>query len=468
MKKFIMFFLVFIFSISCNLYSQNNSKLILDFTIVDYNYFNFSSKTVSNSSYPNFDVKWYDYIKSFSNPSMQQSISVSTSFYNTLNFTMSKLRFNIFNNQLLNSLLETSVWTGVIVFSTYMPLSDAWLHEEFHRAVLTKNFTNSYNQVNDFPFFRELISVNKVKDEDLIRFKKDNPPDFVRLHSAGIEGEYVMIDNLNARIFFYNQQLPYFAFNITWTLNSVYYVWICHTNEAESITQDVNFQDGTNLEIRDFTGLDFTAWAYDLHRPFEEYDNRGIHQSGVGIDRYIKPSDLTTEELKYLKQQGYLQFLNFLNPMLIGINRIPINIKGEKYFYNIFAHHLLNSFGYEISLNSFFQTHKLNVISGLHIYRNKKLSLPGVNFEIIDYNLKIKNFKLKTSIKSAVWLQPKNLLFTDVKANFGGLISIKTKIGLKKIFPFIEFSYKTKGWVAGEDFQEEHFSIRSGLSWYLF
>jgi len=468
MKKIIKFFLVFLFSISCNLYAQNNEKLILDFTVLDYNYLDFSSKTVSNSVYPNFNVEWYDYLKSFANPSMQQSISISSSYYNVLNFAMSKFKIKFLKNQLLNNLLESTVLTSVILFSTYMPLSDAWLHEEFHRAVLTKNYTKSYNQVNDFPFFSELISVNKVTDEDLIRFKKNNPQDFVRLHSAGIEGEYVMVDNLNARNFFYNQQQAYFAYNLLWTFNSAYYVWICHTKEAENITTEVNIQDGTNVEIRDFTGLDFLAWTYDLHRPYEDYTVRGIHQSGIGLDRYIKPSDLTSEELNYLELQGYLQFLNFLNPMLIGIYRLPINIKGNKYFYNVFVHHLLNSFGYDISLNTYFQSTKLNIISGLHLYQNQNLILPGVNFEVIDYDIKIKNYKLRTSLKSAIWLQPENLMFTDVKSNFGGLISFKTKFGKKKFFPFIELSYKTKGWVAGEDFQEEHFSFRSGLSWYLY
>jgi len=78
-------------------------------------------------------------------------------------------------------------------------------------------------------------------------------------------------------------------------------------------TDNIMNNEGTNILIRDFVGMDFTSWVYDLFRPNEPYTNRGIHPSGVGIKRYIKTSDLTKEEQSYLKLQGFLSLFNFIS-----------------------------------------------------------------------------------------------------------------------------------------------------------
>jgi len=343
-------FVLFIF-LGFNSFAQDFQKIILNFPVFDYSYSVYAAKTVSNSAYPAFDVKPVDFFKAYVNPSMSQSLESSASFYNAMNFGLSELKINWFNNVFLNYFTESLIFSGALFVAEYIPLGDAWLHEEFHRAVLTKNYVNSYNQVNDFPLFAELVSVNNVTDENLIRFKASNQTDFVRLHAAGIEGENLLIRELQKRTFFNNQQYPYFSFELLWTANSFYYVWICHTEEAEIITNDVNAQDADNFKIRDFTGLDFTAWVYDLFKPQAAYAQRGVHPSGIGIDRYVKPSDLTSDELNYLKKQGYLQLLNFASPMLLSINHIPITIKGVQMDMNFAFRHYLTSFGNDISFD---------------------------------------------------------------------------------------------------------------------
>ncbi len=463
MKKFV-FLVIWLLNVY-TLFAQINSKLVLDFDLFDYKYSYNSAKTYSNST---STLKMYDFLKAYNSPSMHQSISWSAAFYNSLNFGLSKLKINWFNNEFVNYLTETTIFVTAELLSTYIPLGDAWLHEEFHRAVLTNNFTRSYNQVNDISLFSELISVNNVTDEDLIRFKSQNPVDFVRLHSAGIEGEYMLAYKLNSYNFFYNQSLPYFAYTLMWAINSFYYVWFCHTENAEITTNEINIEDGLNIKIRDFTGLDFTAWVYDLYDPFEPYQDRGIHQSGVGIDRYIKPSDLTDEQLKYLKNQGFLQFVNFVSPMLFGINRIPIEKNQNTYYINFAFRHLLNSFGNDISFHFFYQKDKINLISTLHLYQNQRMKLPGIELELIDYDFNLNKFKIRSSFQTNVWAQPANLLFSDKTISLGGAFNMNLKFGKEKFFPYIEFLAKTKGWLAGNEFQDDNFSIRFGMSWYLF
>ena len=461
MKTFLSIVLLLI---SFNLFSQINSKFIIDVSLIDLKYSTLSAKTYSNS-YPN--LKWHDYLKGYNSPSMQQSLSASATFHNGLNYAFSLLDINFFKNDYLNYLTETSILVTIELLSTYIPLGDAWLHEEFHRSILTKNLVSSYNEVNDFPFFKELISVNRVADEDLIRFKQSNPQDFIRLHAAGIEGEYLLTHKLQSYNFFYNQQLPYFTYTLMWTINSFYYVWYCHTEDAEIVTKQVNTEDGTNIKIRDFTGLDFLAWTYDLHNPYENYEARGQHPSGNGIDRYIVPSDLSQNQLKYLKKQGYLQMINFLSPMLIGINKIPVKFKDEQAYFNFASRHLLTSFGDNISFYLFFKQKNLNLISALHLYQNQRLNLPGLEFEIIDYDISINKFTLRSSAKTLLWFQPENLLFADNSSKLGGLLSLKLKIGKNKFFPFFEIVGKTHGWAAGYEFQTNNISFITGVSWYL-
>lgn len=463
MKNFLTFSVLLL---SLNLAGQSDSKLVIDIQFADYNYLKHSAKTYS-SSYLTPNPAFLDYIKAYNSPSMQQSLAISASFHNGINYAFSRLDINWFNNEMWNYFMESTFILTAEILSTYIPLGDAWLHEEFHRAVLTNNFVKSYDQVNDIPLFSELISVNNVVDEHLINFKKNNPQDFVRLHSAGIEGEYMLTHKLQSYNLFYDQKLPYYTYTLIWTINSFYYVWFCHTENAEQTTNELNITEGSDIPIRDFTGLDFLAWTYDLYAPFEDYESRGTHASGVGIDRYIKPSDLTDEQLKFLKKEGFLQLINFGSPMLLGINRILFNTEKNSYF-NFATRHLLTSFGHDISAYFFYKQNKLNLILGLHIYQNQNKTMPGIELEVVDYDFKLNNITFRPSIKSLIWFQPENLLFADTKSDLGGLVDLKIKGGKGKIFPYVSLTAKTKGWVAGYENQTKKITFRAGLSLYLF
>src|SRR6185436_9321120 len=105
--------------------------------------------------------------------------------------------------------------------------------------------------------------------------------------------------------------------------------------------------DDADIRVRDFTGHDILAWAYDLHRPNEPYAARGIHPSGVGIDRYRKPSDLRPEEMQYLRRQGKLQVLNFFDPAFIRGSGFTMNnpLNGRPMKVVVRPGHILTPFG---------------------------------------------------------------------------------------------------------------------------
>ena len=102
-------------------------------------------------------------------------------------------------------------------------------------------------------------------------------------------------------------------------LNSLTYVVSGNSTEVDELTDEFNQKEGRDIKARDFTGHDFTAWVYDLYRPREAHQEHGIHPSGVGLDRYIKFSDLTSDERTFLRRQARLQWLNLLDPHLIGL-----------------------------------------------------------------------------------------------------------------------------------------------------
>jgi hypothetical protein len=177
--------------------------------------------------------------------------------------------------------------------------------------------------MNLFPIGADLVSVNKIRDEDLIHFKDESPADFVRIHKAGIESQYLLTSRLQRNNFFYNQN--YFnewSYLITILNAHINVISSASPEDVDASTAQMNKVE-SDIASRDFTGFDMTAWVYDLFRPNEPYQARGDHPSGTGIDRYRTTEGLTEDELNYLKRQGWWQIFNYLSSMMIGFRSLP-------------------------------------------------------------------------------------------------------------------------------------------------
>jgi hypothetical protein len=316
--------------------------------------------------------------------------------------------------------------------------------------------------MNNFPLGAELVNVSHVTDDDLIRFKLESPSDFIRSHVAGIEGEYLLIDKLQRNNFFYNQNLPHELIYLFSTLNSIAYVQTSSRPEvADKMTDTSNLKENT-ISIRDYTGLDFLAWTYDLFRPNEPYSERGIHPSGIGLNRYIKTTDITYEELSYLKKQGKLQWLNTISPMLFGFKSIRLTQNGL--YGNFSVHHYLTSFGNDISLNIFLRNNSNNFAFAYHSYQNYRKSFPAVEAQLIDIEKSFFSHFISISPRLLVGLQPSNQEFKTGNSTFLGLVECKVELKSKSfIHPFIEFSAKSNGWVVGNEYLNRNISCRLGV-----
>jgi hypothetical protein len=434
---------------------QDISPIILDYNFVD---FPFSHKSMDLSGLSGL----------ISNPSMSQSLNITAS----LNSLKREGLFRLMNNNpATKRYYRFSVMMADMLTYFPIPLSPGWEHEEFHRAVLAKHGGNSYNEMNNFPVTKSLISVLRVKDEDLIRLKHESPQDMVRMSVAGIEGEYLLGNTINKQAFYYNTKSISFTPFLS-ALNSAFYVIICSTKDADEMTDEANSKEGSNVAKRDLVGMDFLSYTYDLFRPNEPYQNRGIHPSGVGVNRYIKRSQLTDNELSYLRKQGVLQLINFLNPMLFFKNSFTLQEKenGDDTRANLYFNHWLSPFGYDISATGLLHYNRHNYAFSLHNYANKYKWFPGI--EVETYNYLIGEGKLKHAIpvssRAMLWLQPKNQLFFAKSGSLGGFIETKVYYPANKHFqPYISVSAKTNGWVQGNVYLERNVSCEFGLRAYL-
>lgn len=386
-------------------------------------------------------------------PSMRQSLMLSKDAYHLLDVVGRRLR-------------SKGTWgltaaAGLELVAYYLPLGDAWLHEEYHRAVLSRRDIGSFNDVYKFRIFASTIAVSRVRDEDLIRLKSEHPAEQVRLSSAGIEGEHDLLLELEKDSFFFDAPtgVTFRAWLIK--LNSSLYIVYSGTSEGDALTDQINAEDGADVRRRDFTGLDFTAWVYDLHRPAEPYQARGVHPSGVGIDRYRKPSHLTPEERDYLRLQGWLTFLNFLDPHLVGMRGFG---RPDGTTWTALLRHELAPFGYAIDATAFVRRGRIRLAATARAYVNAEGASPGVDLQLLRFPFRLAGRTFALTPRLALWLQPKDQLFRSAASKAGGLVGLRVAVGAHRVQPYLEVEAKTAGWVAGNPYLDRNLSVRLGLT----
>ena len=447
------FLLLFSFSLA---YAQKSdtvyqSKLKLDLQLFDFPYQVEATKTVGKG-----------FFSAYANPSMSQSLNLTASIYSGVHYGLQVAFEGKFRKRKWEKILQITTIAAADFLLLYAPGGDGWLHEEYHRAVLTRFHANSFNGMNLFPIGKSVISVSRVKDEDLERFKSSTPADFVRMSAAGIEGQYMLIDQLQRNNFFHKQELWNEFQYLFGTINSIFYVNMCsNPKKADKTLDEMNTKE-IDISSRDFTGLDMISWTYDLFHPNEPYNARGIHVTGLGIDRYRKTTHLEPHELKYLKQQKYWHYINLLSPMLFTFRSISLK---NGYSGNFAFRHLLTSFGTDISLNIFLKKSNYNFVFVYHNYQNYKQIFPAVEAELIDFPLSYKKFNVFLSPRIVAGVQPKNQEFMTSKVDFLGLIGCRADFKVyKNFFSYLEVVAKTKGWVAGNVYLDDNISFKMGLS----
>ncbi len=390
----------------------------------------------------------------FDSPSMRQSLMASVAFTQWTDQSLVWLWSGAESGFLRNLLTYTSL--GLFAWaSDYLPLGDAWLHEEWHRAVFTRRGIESYNGIYDFDLGSSAIPVEHVEDRELAALKDGHPAEFTRVMEAGGEGETEAAREMRRRNFFLGR--PSFSDRIGWWvtgLNSTFYIWTSSIDVFDQELQDENARE-TDPRRRDFTGLDYRAWVYDLRHPDVPYaaGPRGrTHPSGTGFDRYLLNGDLTGDERDFLKLQAGLSLLNLISGQNLGWDWLPGANPwgGQAYLWNFGLTHHLTPFGYAVGGEFLARQGKADWVFTAQGMANASLVLPCLGAELFRYPLALGRQPMFLSLSLSAWLQPEAQRFRAGSAVPGayGLLGAAFPLG-QSLEVFAEGDAKTDGWVPG-------------------
>jgi hypothetical protein len=220
---------------------------------------------------------------------------------------------------------------------------------------------------------------------------------------------------------------------------------------------------------RDFTGLDFRAWVYDMRHPDEAYDAgpRGrTHPSGSGFDRYLLYPDLSPGERSYLRLQAGLSLLNLVSPQLIGHDWLPgVNPwDGRGFLWNFGLVHHLTPFGYELGGDFLVRRGKWSWFFNVQGLVNGDMALPGLSGELFRYPVNVGAAEVLITCGASAWLQPDDLLYRTTSIAPGGAMFFGAAVPLRwSLELFGEADAKTPGWMAGNVYLDAAVQARAGL-----
>ncbi|HLP43420.1 MAG TPA: hypothetical protein VK465_18095 [Fibrobacteria bacterium] len=363
---------------------------------------------------------------------------------------------------------------GFAYLSTYLPPGGAWLHEEWHRAVLARRGAGSRNGVYDLDIGASVIAVDHVADADLARLKADHPEDFVRLMSAGIEAETEAHRQMRLHNFLLDRSSEHDRL-LWWpgALNSAAYLFICATGSEDKSFRAMEGRE-SDPEDRDFTGPDFTAWVYDLRRPEEDYaaGPRGRpHPSGTdGYRRYLVSSDLTSGERRYLGLQAALSLFNLSSPQFWGVDHMPGRVPwdGRAVRWNGGLSHYLTPYGFSLGADLWVRRGKWSWALAARAYANADMALPGLKAQLLRYPWRptwAGGIPLRLTAGAAAWLQPGDLRFHDHDVVPGGSLLAGVSVPIRgSLEAWAEADAKSAGWVAGNVHLDPAVQARAGLA----
>lgn len=333
-----------------------------------------------------------------------------------------------------------------------------WAHEEFHRSVL--GVADIHSQNGNWLLNRWDGTVYGVSDDDLAHLKGSNLHQLLYSYVAGVQAEVisnrevVLEDFYHQRSFHKNSLLLYKA----WYVHN--YFRFSTSFDSDSVKIIAPEHENAKPMERDFAGADLTAWAYDMFNPTLPYGERDDFPNGSGENRRLGFSDLSAEAQDYLKQQKQLSLINFFNPGIFFINRIPL---GDQLSFNLFTQYVPTHFGNDISILLPVRHRQTNLLLAVHRYSSYRKVGAGIEVGWFDQPLG-KRLSLTTNLK--LWQQPGHFFATGL--HFGGSASFGLNYSISKQWvAFIQARGKTKGFELGVPFLEEKASFQLGLSYNL-
>jgi hypothetical protein len=320
-------------------------------------------------------------------------------------------------------------------------------HEEGHRSILTANNIGSISQ----PYFNKhgAAYVKGVTDETLQDLRDTNFPNYIRLHTGGLESDYMLtkrMENIGSFEFddFKNYKVEYFFRKLA----------ILQYYMSGLFKLEIDLEEEQDELERDIVGFDTYGAARHLHRPEMDFY------------RYTRFEDLTNEEVKFVKRLGFRSMLNLLNPLIIGKENFRVN---ENTKINFGVGYTMSPFGDFIDETLWIKHNNLNLSVYARQFQNRENWFNGFGVSIHNFNL-YKTFF--TSLSGHYWNQPKDFDFNTSNSFTGGALDLEVKYFIlnKRDQWLNAFSidagliYKTKGFLPEELYLDKHVGLRIGTT----
>ncbi len=325
----------------------------------------------------------------------------------------------------------------------FLPLT----HEEGHRSILTVNNIGSISQ----PYFNKYGAayVKGVTDQTLINLRDNDLPSYIRLHSGGLESDYMLTNRMETLGSFEKDNFKYYKFEYWLRKMTIlqYYVTGLFGFEVE-------LEEEENELKRDIVGYDTYGAARHLFRP------------DMDFYRYTKYAELTGEERKYVHRMGYRSLLNLLNPLMLGMGNFKVS---DDLKMNVGMGYTMAPFGDFIDENIWIKYKDLNIHGYARQFQNRSNWFNGFGIRVIDFRL---HKKMYTNISGHYWSQPEDYDFNTSDSFSGGAIDVDFKYfffnnhnSRTKGFSIdLGMIYKTEGFLPEELYFKEHFGLRFGTT----
>ncbi len=319
-------------------------------------------------------------------------------------------------------------------------------HEEGHRSILTCNNIGSVSR----PYFNKhgTAYVQGVTDATLMSLRDGDLPQFLRMHTAGLESDYATLLRENSLMTFGNESPD--VLWIEYMMRKVslvsYYSW-------GLFKADIGIKEETDELKRDIVGHDIYGAVRHMHRP------------DAGYKRYIDYGDLTSAERKFVKRVGWLSLLNLADPTLF--TKIGFTLKnGDRV--NFALGYAMTPFGDFIDQNFRWKARRFNAHFYVREYGNHKRWFPALGAAFSDIRL---GSRFVVSATAHGWQQPENLSFTSKKGRLGGAIDAMCKFRLDRdvshgfgISADLGVTAKTDGFLLEYMSMNRHVGMRFGTS----
>jgi len=230
---------------------------------------------------------------------LYESMPFSSSMKKSASNYLSIERFG-FNALELDSLSKNKKlilsYSAFIVQTVLSP----YTHEEGHRSILTSNNIGSVSM--QFYDKRGVATVSGVRDFELKKFRDENIQSYLRMHTAGLESDFLMRDKTNEIISFDEDELinVFGAELLRSTMIIGYHSTGVFPGQFKEIEESEN-----ELE-NDIVGHDIFGAVKNFYRPTDSFY------------RYTNYSHLQEIEKDYLKKTFYSSLLNLLMPSYIN------------------------------------------------------------------------------------------------------------------------------------------------------